>query len=274
MSRTIQYIFTGRPTLEGAGVKLHRIFGSPKQAVITDPFLLLDDFSADDPDDYLAGFPWHPHRGIETVTYMLAGNVRHGDSLGNKGEIRGGEVQWMTAGSGIIHEELPQRSPKLQGFQLWVNLPRQHKMMRPRYQGVVAADIPTVQIGRATVKVICGRIADTHGPVQEVMAEPLYADVTLPAGQSLVLPIPKTYTVLVYVYVGEIAADQPVTAGHCAVFGSGETLTVTAVADAQFLVIAGQPLHEPIAWAGPIVMNTEQELERAFAEYESGTFIK
>lgn len=275
MLRTIKTIFTARQVQEGAGVLLHRVFGSLEAARQTDPFLLLDDFSAHDPADYIAGFPWHPHRGIETVTYLRAGKVQHGDSIGNKGVIGDGDVQWMTAGSGIIHEEMPLASPQLQGFQLWVNLPRQHKLMAPRYQDIKAAQLATTQDGDAELKVICGKLGKAHGPVQEVMAEPLYVDVFVPAGKTWQVQVPAQYTLLLYVYEGSLKLNAEVQARQCALLTQGDSLSVqTDTADVRFLLIGGQPLHEPIAWAGPIVMNSQAELDTAFREYNNGTFIK
>lgn len=274
MLRTIKTIFTARQVQEGAGVLLHRVFGSPEAAIQTDPFLLLDDFSAHDPEAYIAGFPWHPHRGIETVTYLRAGKVQHGDSIGNKGVIGDGDVQWMTAGSGIIHEEMPLASPRMQGFQLWVNLPRQHKLMTPRYQDIKSAQLAITQDGAAELKVICGKLGQAHGPVQEVMAEPLYVDAFVPAGKPWQVKVPAQYTVLLYVYEGGLKLDAEVKPGQCALLTSGDTLLVQTETDARFLLIGGQPLHEPIAWAGPIVMNSQAELDTAFREYNNGTFIK
>ncbi len=270
MPRKIQKLFTARETLEGAGVRLHRVFGSAQEALITDPFLLLDDFSSPDPKDYRAGFPWHPHRGIETVTYIKSGSVAHHDSIGNKGVIGRDQVQWMTAGSGIIHEEMPQEEAPLLGFQLWVNLPKKHKFMAPRYQDVQAESTPVIKEGRAEIKIICGKVAGASGPVQEVLAEPLYLDVYLPKGERWVLPTPKDHTVLVYLYEGELPGLKP---RQCALYGAGTELELKAEKDSHFLVLAGAPLKEPIAWYGPIVMNTEEELAKAFKDLEEGTFL-
>lgn len=267
--------------MEGAGVRLKRVFGYPEISQF-DPFLLLDDFHSDNPDDYLAGFPWHPHRGIETVTYMLHGKVRHGDSMGNSGVIQGGDIQWMTAGSGIIHEEMPQKdNGLLWGLQLWVNLPSTQKMIPPRYQDIQHSQIPEVSLDSgARIKVICGRIGEVSGPVEELIVEPEYFDVNVPAGSTFEHLVKDGYTVFCYVLEGEGGfGPQPKQ-----LFGpetllvfekKGERVLVSTTDEAlRFLLISGKPLGEPIAWYGPIVMNTKQELETAFQEYREGTFIR
>jgi quercetin 2,3-dioxygenase len=277
--RPIKAIYTGRPTLEGAGVKLHRVFGFDEVPSF-DPFLMLDDFGSTDPDDYMAGFPWHPHRGIETVTYMMHGEVRHGDSLGNAGTIVDGQVQWMTAGSGIIHQEMPQRQDDyLRGFQLWVNLPAKDKMMDPRYQDLKAKDIPqTGIVGGASVRVIAGRYEDCRGPVRDIVCDPLYLDVRVPAAGAFSHAVPADHTAFVYAYDGGGTFDprkKALSAGRLGLYGPGSGIEVKAGgAGVRFLLVAGKPIGEPIAWGGPIVMNTQEELDRAFREYRHGSFLK
>jgi hypothetical protein len=279
--RPVRELRRGVPTLEGAGVRLQRLFGFEKVPGL-DPFLLLDDFSSETADDYLAGFPWHPHRGIETITYVLQGEVEHGDSLGNAGVIGPGEVQWMTAGSGIIHQEMPRdvRPPGLQGFQLWANLPAAEKMMPPRYRGVAAADIPLLLLpGGAKVRVVCGRSGGIEGPVRGIRIDPEYLDVELPAGAAFRHELPAGRAAFAYVFAGsgrfDDAGDRQASAGTLVVFGDGDAVEVASGAGGtRFLLVSGRPLREPVAWRGPIVMNTQDELHRAFAEYEAGTFLK
>lgn len=273
-------VLTGTPTIEGAGVRLRRVFGFTEVPRF-DPFLLLDDFGSDNPDDYIAGFPWHPHRGIETVTYMLSGEVEHGDSLGNEGVIRSGDVQWMTAGGGIIHQEMPRRvDGRMRGFQLWVNLPPSHKMMPPRYQEIKADAIPEVrpQDG-VTVKVIAGEVEGERGPVRDVIADPEYLDVTLEPGAEWRRTTPSDHTVFAYAVDGAgLVALQGATGlaeGQVVLFGKGaDVIAKAGEQPLRFLLVSGRPIGEPIAWRGPIVMNTEQELATAFQEYRDGTFIQ
>ena len=279
---TICKVFTvarSRPTLEGAGVHLKRAFGQADPRL--DPFLLLDDFHSDNPNDYVAGFPWHPHRGIETITYMLHGSIAHGDSMGNKGLIQPGDVQWMTAGSGIIHEEMPQRTPGLLwGFQLWANLPASHKMMAPRYREVTQRQIPEVELDSAVrAKIICGKIGDVSGPVTDIVTDPSYFDVTMKPGATLRHAIAKGHNALAYVLRGngyfDGGKDNPIGAEHLLVFEDGDEVRIRAGDQAlRFLLISGKPIREPVTWRGPIVMNTEKELRVAFEEYQRGTFIK
>jgi hypothetical protein len=278
-ARKIARIQPGRPTIEGAGVRLLRAFADADP--LLDPFLLLDDFHSHDPRDYLAGFPWHPHRGIETITYMLHGEVAHGDSLGNQGVIRPGEVQWMTAGSGIIHQEMPQEPPDrlLWGFQLWANLPAASKMMDPRYREVIRRDIPEVNTREgAKIKIICGQVEGVKGPVQDIVTEPEYLDVTLIPGAEFRRAIPAEHNVFAYVVQGKAGFGddrQTVREKHLVVFDRGEEVSVSTDRElARFLLVSGRPLREPVAWRGPIVMNTEAELDLAFAEYQDGTFLK
>jgi redox-sensitive bicupin YhaK (pirin superfamily) len=268
--RTIQTIVASKPTLEGAGVRLKRVFGSYEIPTF-DPFLLLDHFGSDNPDDYIKGFPWHPHRGIETVTCMIRGEVAHGDSIGNTGVIRSGDIQWMTAGSGIIHQEMPQPyKGTMTGFQLWVNLPRNRKMTEPRYRGLTKKDMVTVQKDDADINIIAGQIEDKRGPVRDLFVDVEYFDVHL-AGDFT--HSTKKRTTVLYVYEGSvIIGGTAVSSNHGALLT--EKGDVAIQGNAKFLFIAGNSLHEPIAWGGPIVMNTQDELAKAFQELDQGTFIK
>jgi quercetin 2,3-dioxygenase len=266
-------------TMEGAGVRLKRAFGGAYTEL--DPFLLLDDFHSDNPDDYMSGFPWHPHRGIETITYMLKGRMEHGDSLGNQGAIGAGDVQWMTAGGGIVHQEMPkQESRGLWGFQLWANLPAANKMMKPRYQEVQAGDIPEAKLENGgSAKVIAGEIGGVRGPVKDIVTEPEYFDITLPPGADFSHPVAKGRNVFAYVIQGQgrfgLSPGQTIGTEELVVFGQGDLVRVVGSDEGvRFLLVSGRPIKEPVAWRGPIVMNTEQELNQAFIEYEEGTFIK
>lgn len=280
-SRVIKRVSASAPALEGAGVHLNRAFGN-HDVTMFDPFLLLDDFRSSTPEHYRKGFPWHPHRGIETITYVLTGDVEHGDSLGNKGDISSGDVQWMTAGSGIIHQEMPKgdSAGRMEGFQLWANLPAADKMMHPRYRDISAAQIPTVILASgATIKVICGRIDDVRGPVQDVMIEPEYLDVKLPPNVRFTHPTPLDHTVFAYVHAGKGRFDEVsedlLGNRSLVLFAKGEQVSICAGdEELRFLLVAGKPLGEPIAWGGPIVMNTQAELQQAFEEFRNGTFIK
>jgi redox-sensitive bicupin YhaK (pirin superfamily) len=295
--RKITQVWQSQPTLEGAGVHLHRAFGN-QQVPTFDPFLLLDDFRGDHPADYLKGFPWHPHRGIETITYVLAGEVEHGDSLGNQGVITPGDVQWMTAGSGIVHQEMPRGDDqgRMYGFQLWANLPASQKMMAPRYRDVKQAQIPEVSLPQGvTVKIICGRVHGTAGPVTDIVTDPEYLDVSVPAGSEFRHPIPPGHTAFAYVYDGEgyfdperdafahevigdnyFDFDRKCVCGNrtLVLYGNGDEVAVSATSPLRFLLVSGRPIREPVAWYGPIVMNTQEELRLAFQEYQEGTFIK
>jgi hypothetical protein len=287
-----------RPTIEGAGVHLKRVFGF-QQAPDLDPFLLLDDFSSDDPEKYLAGFPWHPHRGIETITYVLEGHVEHGDSMGNRGVITEGDVQWMTAGSGIIHQEMPKGRDDglLRGFQLWANLPARDKMMEPRYRDIKAGSIPVVSLDSGgTVRVICGRFEGVEGPARDIVIEPEYLDVSLPSGAVFARKVPLGHTVFAYVTEGaahfdrdhdpfaydvqgenyfDLERDCLIRSGTLVKYADGDGIEISASPDgARFLLVSGRPLGEPVAWQGPIVMNTREELRIAFEEYRDGTFLK
>jgi redox-sensitive bicupin YhaK (pirin superfamily) len=285
--------------MEGAGVRLRRAFGFGATEDF-DPFLLLDDFRNDRPEDYLAGFPWHPHRGIETITYVLAGTVDHGDSLGNKGTLGAGDVQWMTAGSGILHQEMPHGDPRgrMHGFQLWANLPSRLKMTAPRYQDIPAAGIPEVVDDDGTrVRIICGDFWGKRGPVDGIAADPRYLDVTVPPGRRRTLSVETSRHAFAYVFEGSgsfsdasspfgVLTEKATPAGETMIrertgnrslvlFDSGDEVTVQAGDEGiRFLLISGQPLKEPVAWYGPIVMNTKAELQQAVAELNNGTFIK
>jgi len=284
--------------MEGAGVHLRRAFGFGNTSDF-DPFLLFDDFRSDNPDEYRAGFPWHPHRGIETITYVLAGSVEHADSLGHRGTIAAGDVQWMTAGSGIIHQEMPKGDSqgRMHGFQLWANLPASLKMMKPRYQEFQAQDIPAVTEDDGTqVRVICGKYAGRTGPVEDVAAAPVYLDVSVQPGKRRSLTVETTQNAFAYVFAGSgkfCNASSPLTVPTegegwsdkvppssaenrmLVLFDRGDELTVDAGKDGlRFLLVSGKPLHEPVAWYGPIVMNTQEQLRQAFEELERGTFLK
>jgi hypothetical protein len=296
--RPVSRLVKAKPTLEGAGVHLRRAFGFGDTSEF-DPFLLLDDFRNDRPEDYLAGFPWHPHRGIETITYVLAGTVEHGDSLGNRGAIAAGDVQWMTAGSGIIHQEMPKgdHNGRMHGFQLWANLPASLKMTPPRYQEVKSADIPEVVGDDGTrVRVVCGSFRGTRGPVDGIAADPVYLDVSVPPGKRSVLPVETTRRAFAYVFAGAgkfCSASGPLavpTEGvgwadtappsdaenrSLVLFDRGDEVSVQAGEEGiRFLLASGKPLEEPVAWYGPIVMNTQEQLRQAFEELEAGTFLK
>ncbi len=278
--RTLAATFKAKDVLEGAGVRLKRGF-SNVEASRFDPFLLFDDFSSTIPEHYLAGFPWHPHRGMETVTYILDGAVRHKDSLGNEGVIENGAIQWMTAGSGIIHEEMPESVHGIRGFQLWVNLPKKDKMLPPRYQDLKGATVPTVALGpQARARVIAGALAGIVGPLKSIAGNPLYADISLDANGSVSIPLAIEHTAFAYVVEGALGVDagEPTyyAPGTILLFDrDGDVLNLRAPATgARFLLISGVPLNEPIAWHGPIVMNTDEELREAFQELNEGSFIR
>jgi redox-sensitive bicupin YhaK (pirin superfamily) len=296
--RPVKRVVHAQPTMEGAGVRLQRAFGFGDTSEF-DPFLLLDDFRNDRPEDYLAGFPWHPHRGIETITYVLAGSVEHGDSLGNRGTLGDGDVQWMTAGSGILHQEMPKGDAHghMHGFQLWANLPASLKMTTPRYQDVTANDIPAVVEDDGTrVRVICGDFWGQTGPIDGVAADPRYLDVSVPPGVTRRLPVETPRHAFAYVFAGagsfrDASAPRPVktelvdatgspgveTVGNrsLVLFDGGDEIVVRAGGEGiRFLLVSGQPIQEPVAWQGPIVMNTQAQLHQAFNELRQGTFIK
>jgi hypothetical protein len=297
-TRNIRKVLKAKPTMEGAGVHLKRVFGF-SEVPMFDPFLLLDDFRNDHPEHYLKGFPWHPHRGIETITYVLRGDVEHGDSMGNQGIISSGDVQWMTAGSGIIHQEMPQGDSQgvMDGFQLWANLPKSHKMMAPRYRDVNSRTIPEVVLPNGVkIRIICGRVGEVAGPVQDVVIDPEYLDITVPPGSEFFHPTRRGHTVFAYVIEGkgffckekrpfshEVEGRnyfdmewEPFVGNEMLVlFADGDQVMVTTENEGvRFLLVSGAPIGEPVAWYGPIVMNTDEELEVAFEEYRNGTFIK
>ena len=268
---------SGIPATDGAGVRMTRVIATPELDHF-DPFLLLDEFRSDDPDDYIAGFPDHPHRGFETVTYMLAGSMKHGDNTGNTGLLGPGSVQWMTAGRGIVHSEMPQQEDGLMwGFQLWVNLPAAQKMSEPRYQDIPASDVPETPLGeQAVARIIAGELHGVSGPVKGVATEPFYFDVRCQNGAQVEMPVPASHNVFVYVYEGDIdiIAEQgtPVRRGEIALLGPGSAVAVTADKSARFIVVGGRPLNEPVARYGPFVMNTADEIRQAIMDFQAGRF--
>ena len=276
-SRKISRIIEPQAVVEGAGVRLKRSIGT-RTLDYLDPFLLLDHFESKNPADYEAGFPLHPHRGIETVTYLLTGAVRHKDTLGNAGVIGPGDLQWMTAGRGILHEEMPQVRPEgVAGFQLWVNLPAKQKMIAPRYQNVNANEISEIRRdGGATIRVIAGTVDGVTGPIGGIAAEPAYLDVSLPSGASFVQPISRRHSAFAYVFEGEARfGDNLVASPKLVVWGDGDNVEVSAEKNpARFLLVSGKPLNEPIARHGPFVMNTREEIEQTLRELRDGTFIR
>ncbi len=296
--RPVKKLIKAKPTLEGAGVHLRRAFGFGNTSDF-DPFLLLDDFRNDNPDDYLAGFPWHPHRGIETITYVLAGTVEHGDSIGNRGRIGAGDIQWMTAGSGILHQEMPKGDPtgKMHGFQLWANLPSSLKMTPPRYQEIKSADIPEVTDDDGTqARIVCGEFWGKRGLVEGIAADPVYVDITVPPGKRKTFAVETKSHAFAYVFagsgkfcnaseplavptesVGWLDTTPPTEADNrsLVLFDTGDEVTVQAgEKGVRFLLVSGSPLREPVAWYGPIVMNTQDELRQAYEELRQGTFLK
>jgi len=297
-TREIAKVRKSTPTIEGAGVYLKRAFGF-SQVPEFDPFLMLDDFRSDTPAHYLKGFPWHPHRGIETITYAIRGEIEHGDSMGNKGIISSGDVQWMTAGSGIIHQEMPKGDNKgsMGGFQVWANLPKSHKMMDPRYRNVKSTQIPEVVQNNGTrIRIICGKVDDNQGPVRDIVTDPEYLDVTVPAGAVFTHPTRRGHTVFAYVIEGkgffckekkpfsydmegsnyfDMKRDPFLVNGDLVLFRDGDQVMVSADMDpVRFLLLSGKPIGEPVAWYGPIVMNSNEELRIAFEEYNNGTFVR
>jgi hypothetical protein len=298
-ARKISKVFKSKPVIEGAGVHLKRAFGF-NPTPLFDPFLLLDDFRSDNPQHYLKGFPWHPHRGIETITYVLEGHVEHGDSMGNKGDIASGDVQWMTAGSGIIHQEMPKGDPhgRMGGFQLWANLPAAQKMMPPRYREIKSNQIPRVKLENGVeIRVISGQLKEgTHGPVRDIVINPEYLDITVPTQTTYHHATKQKDTVFVYVIEGQgffckekkplqyemegvnyfdMQSEPYASNGTVVLFEEGDYIEAGTEDEAvRFLLISGKPIREPVAWYGPIVMNTQEELRLAFEEYENGTFLK
>ena len=276
--RKINMLLKSKPVIEGAGVHLKRAFGFGEVPQF-DPFLMLDDFRSDNPEHFLKGFPWHPHRGIETITYVLKGDVEHGDSMGNKGVISSGDVQWMTAGSGIIHQEMPKGDDQgsMHGFQLWANLPASQKMMAPRYRGITASQIPEVALeGGVQIKIIAGTVAGVTGPVKDIVIQPQYLDCTVPKGKSCVHSTNPEHTAFIYVIEGAGVVNGTGVDNRTLILSdTGDQFAIEArESSIRFLLLTGKPLKEPIAWHGPIVMNTQAELEIAFREYQEGTFVK
>jgi len=297
--RPVRHQSTAVPHLEGAGVQLQRAFGFDDPS-LTDPFLLFDDFRNERPENYLKGFPWHPHRGIETITYVLAGTVEHGDSLGNTGTLGAGDVQWMTAGSGIMHQEMPKGdvSGKMHGFQLWANLPSSMKMTAPRYQDVTASDIPVeVDDDGTAARIICGEFWGKRGPVDGIAAEPSYVDISVPPGKRKTFKVDAYRSAFAYIFAGSgsfrdasrpfgVLVEKEVEGEEIqirdmsgdrtlVVFDTGDEITVQAGdGGIRFLLVSGKPIQEPVAWHGPIVMNTRSELIQAVTELQNGTFIK
>jgi hypothetical protein len=297
-ARKISKVFKSKPVIEGAGVHLKRAFGF-SQVPLFDPFLLLDDFRSDNPKYYIKGFPWHPHRGIETITYVLDGHVEHGDSMGNKGDITSGDIQWMTAGSGIIHQEMPKGDPsgRMEGFQLWANLPAAQKMMDPRYRDVKSSQTPKIKLNNGIeIKVICGQVGDIQGPVRDIVIDPEYLDVTIPRHTVYRHPTKQKHNTFAYVIDGkgyfceekkpftyevegtnyfDMQRESFVSNETIVLFEDGDHVVVSTESEAvRFLLISGKPINEPVAWYGPIVMNTQEELRIAFEEYQQGIFIK
>ena len=282
--RQVHKVSKSKPVIEGAGVHLKRAFGF-SHVPLFDPFLLLDDFRSDNPQHYRKGFPWHPHRGIETITYVLQGAVEHGDSMGNSGDITSGDVQWMTAGNGIIHQEMPRgdTSSKMEGFQLWANLPASQKMIDPRYRDVKAAQIPQVRLESGVkIKVICGQVGDIQGPVKDIVIDPEYIDVTIPPRTTYMHPTKANHKVFAYIIGGkgyvnysDMRRESILDNETLVLFEDGDHVVVSTEDDSiRFLLISGKSLNEPVAWQGPIVMNTQDELRMAFEEYQNGTFVK
>ena len=299
--RPVKEELSAKPTIEGAGVHLHRAFGFG-DTDLTDPFLLFDDFRNDEPDKYLKGFPWHPHRGIETITYILSGEVEHGDSLGNKGVLKDGDIQWMTAGSGIIHQEMPRgdSAGRMHGFQLWSNLPAAKKMIQPRYQDIPSVEIPEAGEDDGTrARIICGTLWGKTGPVEEIASNPGYFDISVPPRITRTIKTGIGKNAFAYVFAGsgwfrnssepfpalteyvdnegttEAVPAHPSENRTLVLFDSGDEIKVTAGDEGiRFLLVCGEPLKEPVAWQGPIVMNTRQELYKAFEEYRNGSFLK
>ncbi len=297
-TRKIRKVFVSKPTIEGAGVHLQRVFGF-SEVPLFDPFLLLDDFRSNEPEHFLKGFPWHPHRGIETITYVLKGEVEHGDSMGNTGIIGSGDVQWMTAGSGIIHQEMPKgdENGSMYGFQLWANLPSVDKMMDPRYRGIQSGQIPEIKLpGGTAIKLIAGEVAGAKGPVKDIVIDPEYLDVTVSEYSEFTHPTKPGHTVFAYVIGGQgyfckekdsftyeiegknyfdIDRTPFVRDKSIVLFHDGEEISVsTDKQPVRFFLISGKPIGEPVAWYGPIVMNTQEELQTAFEDYRNGTFLK
>jgi len=276
--RTIKKIVTGQNAVDGAGVRLVREIGYNDTKEF-DPFLLLDAFDSTDPSDYIKGFPWHPHRGIETVTYLIEGNIEHGDSMGNKDSILSGDCQWMTAGSGIIHQEMPKPSELMLGAQLWINLPAKDKMVPPKYRSILKKDIPVIEENGNIIRILCGNYNGNTGAIEGDYVKALYLDVSIKEGSEWVFETIPDHTVFIYILRGEAefgdGSDNIVPEKHVVLFSEGDYFNVrTQDKNVRFLLMSGKPLNEPVAWGGPIVMNTKEELSQAFEELNSNTFIK
>jgi hypothetical protein len=279
--RTIKLILKSKPVTEGAGVQLKRAFGYYEVPQF-DPFLMMDDFRNDDPQLYLRGFPWHPHRGIETITYMLEGTVEHRDSLGNSGILSAGDVQWMTAGRGIVHQEMPRGNAegRMYGFQLWANLPASHKGMNPRYQDIPSKNIPEIVTENGTrIRILCGTINGIQGPVKDIIIDPEYLDITVPASSVYIHPTHRGYTAFLYVIGGKgftgAENESSLSNQTIVLFEDGDQVRITTEEEpVRILFLSGKPIREPVAWGGPIVMNTREEVQQAFRDYEEGTFLK
>jgi quercetin 2,3-dioxygenase len=274
--RTIRKIVTGEHAVDGAGVKLVRVIGHDDTKEF-DPFLMLDAFDSVEPKDYIKGFPWHPHRGIETITYLIEGEIEHGDSLGNMDKILAGECQWMTAGSGIVHQEMPKPSERMLGLQLWLNLPAKNKMVSPKYHGIRKADIPVIDEGDRKIRILAGMYGEKTGAIEGTYCKPLLLDVEVNPRAEWSLDMEENTTLFVYIFRGSgtFSSDKLISAKHAVLFDETGAFTVKASEDGiRFFLMAGEPLREPIAWGGPIVMNTQAELQLAFQELEEGNFIK
>jgi len=276
--RAVKKVVGGKNTVDGAGVRLVRVFGNPEGEEF-DPFLMLDAFDSTDPNDYIKGFPWHPHRGIETITYLIQGGIEHGDSLGNKGTILSGDCQWMTAGSGIIHQEMPKASQRLFGVQLWLNMPAADKMAPPKYRDIRRKAIPVIRDGGAAVHILAGKYKEVRGAVEGDYVKPVFFDVELMAGKEWSLETDPEHNLFLYILQGEGYFDpeqkEAIPAKHAVLFHAGKWFWAKAAESGiRFLLLAGKPLREPVAWSGSIVMNTEEELETAFQEMNQNTFIK
>lgn len=278
MDRKVKRYFMGRPGRDGAGVNLIRTFGN-SEIPDFDPFLMMDFFDSKDPEDYIKGFPWHPHRGIETVTYLIHGEIEHGDSLGNKGVIRDGDCQWMTAGSGILHQEMPKASPQMLGVQVWLNLAKKDKMTDPKYRDITSEMVPVYEEESFKVHIVAGAYGDVTGPVEAIETKPSFFDVELKANSEFVYELDPDFNSYAFLVRGEAVFDNDkgglISYPNGVLFDSGDTIRVTTKdKPARFLLLSGKKLNEPVAWGGPIVMNTKEELQLAFQELNQGTFIK
>ena len=278
MYRKIEKYFSGKLTSDGAGVKLHRVFGYYEIPEF-DPFLMMDFFDSEDPNDYIKGFPWHPHRGIETITYLISGEIEHGDSLGNTGVIKDGDCQWMTAGSGILHQEMPKESPKMLGTQIWLNLPRKNKMTEPKYRDITKDMIPVYEDDNMKVHIIAGEFKGLHGPLEVIETKPIFFDIELGPNREFIYDLDSSLKAFIFLVEGEanfnVNKEELISSPKGVLYGEGSSIKInTKDNKGRFFLLAGKPLNEPIAWGGPIVMNTKEELNLAFEELDKGTFIK